>query len=142
MATDPTPDLLFPSSAECRSLGITLPEWLPAMEAAIGFEATKAFLLRHGGRQVAVPVSPSADDVVRGWLRQELGHGRLTVPMGTAARKHRQRLTALSLLREGGSVAQTAARLNVHSRTISAWKADFADRGLLRQTDLAGTPSQ
>lgn len=140
MAHDPTPDLLFPSSADCRSLGIDMPEWLPALEAAIGFDATRAFFLRHGGRQVVIPAA--AAEGARGWLRQELGHGRMTLPMGPAARRHRQRLTALALLRQGRSLAQVAARLNVHSRTVSSWKADFADRGLLRLTALAGSATR
>ncbi len=138
MANDPTPDLLFPSSADCRSLGIKLPEWLPAMEEAIGFEATKAFFLRYGGRQVVLPVSATADDGARGWLRRELGYGWITMPMGPAGRRHRQCLTALALLREGLSISQAATRLNVHTRTVSKWKADFTDRGLLRQPHPAG----
>ncbi|MBP7003760.1 helix-turn-helix domain-containing protein [Amaricoccus sp.] len=140
MSRDPTPDLLFPTCAECQSMGVVVPGWLPAMEAELGSEAVKAFLLRHAGRQVIVPVRATPHDPAKDWLRREIGYGRLTVPMGPAARKHRQRWTALALLRGGSSLAQVAAALNVHSRTASHWRADFLQRGHLRQPHLAGIP--
>jgi len=136
MSHDPTPDLLFPTCAQCESIGGALPDWLPAMEAALGFDATRAFLLRHAGRQIVVPVRKGSAELA--WLRRELGFGRLTVPMGPAARKQRQRWTALALLRDGRSLSQVATRLNVHTRTASKWRADFLRRGLLR-APTAGT---
>lgn len=116
-------------------MGVAMPEWLPEMEAALGFEVVKAFLLRHAGRQVVVPVRATPDDPARDWLRRELGYGRLTVPMGPAARKHRQRWTALALFRDGRSISQVAADLNVHTRTASKWRAAHQ-----RQSLPAGTP--
>ena len=141
MSSDPAPNLLFPTCAECESIGVALPEWLPRMEAAVGVDATRAFLLRHAGRQVVVPARPAADDAPRDWLRRELGYGRLTVPMGPAARTHRQRWTALALLRDGRSLSQVAAAVNAHTRTVSKWRADLLQRGLLR-APTAGTPSR
>lgn len=139
MSHDPTPDLLFPTCAECESIGVALPDWLPAMEAALGFDAMRAFLHRHGGRQVVVPVSATTGDPTRDWLRRELGHGRLTVPLGPAARSLRQRWTALRLFRAGRSLSQVAAALNIHTRAASKWRADFRRRGLLRQPHPSGT---
>lgn len=120
-------------------MGVTLSEWLPAMEAAIGFDATRAFLLRHSGRQVVVPVRSIPDDPAREWLRRELGFGRLTVPMGPATRRHRQLWTARALFSEGASLSQVAATFNVHTRTAAKWRAALTLRGLLGQPALAGT---
>ncbi len=75
MSRDPTPDLLFPTCAECQSMGVVMPEWLPAMEAELGSEAVKAFLLRHAGRQVTVPVPVVGDLHLPELLRRDDGLG-------------------------------------------------------------------
>lgn len=142
MSHDPTPDLLFPTCADCASMGAALPDWLPAMEAAVGFDAIRAFFLRHGGQQVCIPLSATTGDPVRDWLRRELGHGRLIAPMGPAAARLRQRWTALSLFRAGRSLSQVAAALNLHTRTVGKYRTDLIRRGPLPRTPTAGTSSR
>ena len=142
MSHDPTPDLLFPTCADCASMGAAIPDWLPAMEAALGFDAMRAFLLLHGGQQFVVPVSATTGDPVKDWLRRELGHGRLTLPMGPAAARLRQRWTALGLFRAGRSLSQVAAALNLHTRTAAKYRGDLIRRGLLPRTPTTGTSSR
>ena len=43
-------DLEFPSCENCAAIGLYVAPMLRAMEAEIGVEETRAFLLAHGGR--------------------------------------------------------------------------------------------
>lgn len=130
MENDPTPNLLFPTCAECEAMGIPMPEMLSQMEAALGFDVFRSFLLKHSGQQLCIRVRPEGD-AVQEWLNKNAGWGRIIIPRGPSKTTARAQWTALAMLREGRSLRETSRAVNVHHRTVSKWKTNFIDLGLL-----------
>jgi hypothetical protein len=123
------PDI--PSCAEARRVGIRIPDLLVELEAAVGVEETRAFLLRFGGRRIAVGKNPNAGSPAVVWLRAEVGHGDLLVPFGPLGRAARLRWAIYRLAAEGRSVNQIAGLVGCHRRTVETAQQKLRQLGLL-----------
>jgi len=142
----PLPKLTdIPTCAELGSIGVDVPDWLAALEAAFGPSASRRFLEAFAGREVNIPsgnVRGTALDRACGpraarWLQKELGRGKFRVPMALASTTARRRLVILSHLAAGRSLEATAAAAQCHTRTVSAMKTRLRAEGRLSER---GTP--
>lgn len=120
-------------------MGLHVAEMLHEMEADIGPETVRDFLLAHGGREFSIPVRPAIDPVpgrqltATGWLAENVGWGRITLPKGPTAHRARVNYTVLTLRREGRSIGQIATAIGIHSRSVPAILKRLTGRGLLTQ---------
>lgn len=139
MANDLTPHLLIPSCADCAAMGIHVAGFLHDMEAAIGVDTLRDFLLTHGGREVLVPTGrkarsdPDTPTSALDWLTRNVGWGRLTIPKGPVAHRARVSFTVLTMRRDGKSIDQIAVATGIHSRSVSIILKRLAERGLQTQ---------
>lgn len=69
------------------------------------------------------------------WLRDQLGVGKLLIPMGLAAPDARRGCAICARLIGGRSTARIARELRAAGRTISRHKARLARLGLLSSKD-------
>ncbi|MDP5309268.1 MarR family transcriptional regulator [Paracoccus spongiarum] len=112
---------------------------LREMEAAIGADAVRDFLLAHGGRDFSIPArhqidtTPGRQMTATDWLVGNYGWGRIVPPKGPVAHRFRVSFTVLALRREGRSIGQIATALGIHSRSVSKILQRLATRGLLTQ---------
>lgn len=145
MTTDPFPNLLFPTCAECAGIGITaMPDLLWDMEDDCGPEVMKAFVLAHGGREYAVPkeqehVLPFERDPLRladEWMRKRIGVGRITVSKGPGGRNNRVAWTAFKLLAAGASLSAVSEATGSDVRTICNIKAKLRKVGALPEKGM------
>lgn len=114
----------------------TFPGIAGDIEDLIGAELT-ATLLRHwGGLQISIPVKArgsklaeligeqAADDIVR-----HIGPGKITLPCGSM-RGHKFRMAktreeAKRALQAGWSLQQVALQFDLHTRTVSKYRAEL-----------------
>jgi hypothetical protein len=138
-------DLEFPSCENCAAIGLYVAPMLRAMEAEIGVEETRAFLLAHGGRDYAIAARPPAQlpaalRPADAWLRAAKGPGRITLPLGPVARRARIAWTLYRVLAQGASLSGAAARCGCSLRTATGWRARLTRDGLLAPAPAARTP--
>lgn len=144
MRTDPFPNLLFPSCAECAGIGYRhVPPLLWDMEDDCGADVMKAFVLEYGGQTIKVSeafqnafcLASGLDPLTaaRGWLYQNRGSGEIAVPLGPAARAARVAWTAFNMLKDGASLSQVADRAAVDLRTVCNIKNKLRKIGALPQ---------
>lgn len=103
------------------------------IEALIGGELTRLLLRRRGGCQIVVPVraagslmaeiigEEATEEMIRG-----LGAGRVTLPCGDQRGTKGRRAEAKVLLRGGASIHQVARACDLHTRTVSKYRAEIA----------------
>lgn len=105
----------------------------------IGTELTTALLRRWGGQQVNLPARAEGSvlaEVVGVEAAQKIidgiGHGKITLPCGSVRGARRRKAEAIAMLRRGASLAEVAAACDLHSRTVSNYRAEieaeFSDR--------------
>lgn len=147
MTSDPFPFLLSPTCAECAGIGMPdMPPMLWDMEDDCGHEVLRAFLLAHGGQQIALaskPLAETAGDPINTalrWLQGHVGHGRITVPAGPMAYRARLAWTIYHRLMQGQSLAEIAGALHVHTRTVSNHRARLVKIGALPEHIGAAQP--
>lgn len=114
----------------------TFPGLAGQLEEVIGVELTTLLLRRWGGCQVTIPVrargsklaevigEEATEQVIR-----EIGHGKVTLPCGSM-RGHKRRVAetraaAMKALRAGASLAQVALEFDLHTRTVSKYRAEL-----------------
>lgn len=143
MQSDPFPNLLFPSCAQCAGIGIEqIPEFLWALEDELGFDTLRVFLLAHGGRRCDIQKrdgSKVIDELDRlgqayAFTRSYWGHGRIAIPLGPAARRARAAWTAFEHLKQGQSLQTVARLIGCNERQVSRQKAKFIEIGALNIT--------
>lgn len=100
------------------------------IEELIGAELTALLLRRWGGCQINIPTrargskiaevigKDAAETIIR-----EIGHGRLTLPCGSMRGQNRRRAEAMEMLRAGASIQQVALACDLHTRTVSNYRA-------------------
>lgn len=113
------------------------------IEAVIGQELTAALLRRWGGCQIKIPAhargsklaevigEAAAEAVIR-----EIGHGRITLPCGSMRGAKRRRAEAMQMLRAGASLQQVALACDLHTRTVSNYRAEIEAAAGQRQLTL------
>lgn len=95
------------------------------MEDACGEAALFAFLLAYGGREYIGPVEePAVRDgdplsIARHWVHGNVGHGKMTLPLGPAAYRRRLAWTIFDRLSKGHSRAQISQELRLTTRSVS-----------------------
>ena len=102
------------------------------IEEAIGREATLALLGRWGGCQIALPVKAEGSalagvigvDAAAALIRA-FGHGKMTLPCADARGMKRRRAQAIAMLRAGRSLQEVALACDLHTRTVSLYRADI-----------------
>lgn len=132
--TTPPAKLLYPTAAECRRLGLYMPPMIADMEQAVGAKVTRSFLLRHGGKDIAVPVRVKPTDPDRAalaWLLKAYGTGRLTIPFGPISRTARMRWTACRHFEAGRSVRVIAQALDTTERSVTRHRQRLVEAGAL-----------
>lgn len=102
------------------------------IEALIGEELTRLLLKRRGGCQIVVPVKPhgslmaeiigeeATEELIRG-----LGAGRITLPCGEERGAKARRAEAKAMLSAGASIHQVALACDLHTRTVSKYRAEL-----------------
>ena len=102
------------------------------IEAVIGQEATTALLRRWGGCQISLPVKAEGSALAgvigveaATALIQAFGHGKVTLPCADARGMKRRRAEAMAMLRAGKSLQEVALACDLHTRTVSLYRADI-----------------
>jgi hypothetical protein len=102
------------------------------IEAVIGAERTALLLKRRGGCQISIPVRAAgsllaeivgADAAQR--LSDVLGPGRITLPCGHMRGARRRRAEAKAMLAGGASIQAVALACDLHTRTVSNYRAEL-----------------
>lgn len=113
------------------------------IEDIIGPELTAQLLRRWGGCQIKIPRHAegsklaevigvaAAEAVIR-----DFGYGKVTLPCGSMRGAKRRRAEAVAMLRRGASVAQVALACDLHSRTVSNYRADIEAEASAAQLSL------
>ncbi|EGJ20099.1 hypothetical protein RSWS8N_18104 [Cereibacter sphaeroides WS8N] len=113
------------------------------IEALIGQELTTRLLRHWGGCQINIPKhargsklaevigAEAAERVIR-----EIGHGRITLPCGSMRGTKRRRSEAMRMLRAGASLQQVALACDLHTRTVSNYRAALDAEAGHRQMTL------
>jgi hypothetical protein len=117
----------------------TFPGIAGEIELLIGTELTTALLRRWGGCQLNLPARAAGSvlaEVVGVDAAQKIidgiGHGKITLPCGSIRGTKRRKAEAIAMLRRGASLAEVATACDLHSRTVSNYRAEieaeFSDR--------------
>lgn len=108
----------------------TFPGIAGEIEELIGPDLTVQLLRRWGGCQINIPVRanrskmaevigvPATETIIK-----HIGHGRITLPCGSMRGQKRRRAEAMMLLRQGASIQQVALACDLHTRTVSNYRA-------------------
>ncbi len=128
----------------------TFPGIAGQIEEAIGIELTTALMRRWGGLQISIPVRARGSklaevigvDAVEVLIR-DVGHGRITLPCGSM-RGHKRLVSerkagAMQALRAGRSLQQVALEYDLHTRTVSNYRAELEAEAGRRQLSLFDT---
>lgn len=110
----------------------TLPGVAGQIETVIGLELTVLLLRRRGGTQITIPVRPKGSilaeiigaDATRK-LALAIGAGKLNLPCGEMRGARARRSQAKRMLLSGASLQQVALACDLHSRTVSNYRAEL-----------------
>lgn len=118
----------------------TFPGIAGDIEALIGTELAALLLRRWGGCQVNIPTRARGSKMAEvigmdatEMVIRHIGHGRITLPCGSMRGQSRRRAEAIEMLRQGASIQQVALACDLHTRTVSNYRAAL---------DAAGGSSQ
>ena len=102
------------------------------IEAVIGRDASAALLRRWGGCQIVLPVKAEGSalagvigDVAATALIQAFGAGKITLPCADARGARRRRAEAKRMLQGGASLREVALACDLHTRTVSNYRAEI-----------------
>lgn len=110
----------------------TFPGIAGQIEALIGIDLTVQLLRRWGGCQIKIPAQArgsklaevigvdAAEDIIR-----YIGHGKITLPCGSMRGQKRRRAEAIGMLRAGASIQQVALACDLHTRTVTNYRAEL-----------------
>lgn len=120
-----------------------LPGIAGKIEEVIGLEATVLLLRRRGGTEITIPVRTRGS-----WLAEVVGHdnarrmlatfgrGKLVLPCAEMRGQRARRAEAKQMLRDGKSIQQVALACDIHSRTVSNYRAEMERENEKRQLKL------
>lgn len=121
----------------------TFPGIAGQMEELIGCELTTALLRRWGGCQINLPARAKGSklaEVIGEEAAQRIidviGHGKITLPCASMRGVGRRRAEAIEMLRAGASLAQVALACDLHTRTVSNYRAQIDAENGARQFQL------
>lgn len=121
----------------------TLPGIAGQIEEAIGLDLTVRLLRRRGGTEFTIPVRASGSLLAEiigieaaVTLIDHLGPGKIMLPCSQMRGASARRGTAKRMLREGASIAQVALACDLHSRTVSNYRAEIEKEAGERQLRL------
>lgn len=121
----------------------TFPGIAGRIQDLIGTEAATAILRRWGGCQLELPkrtkgseLAAMIGEAATGVLIKELGSGRITLPCGSMRGLGRRRADAMAMLRRGASLQEVALAHDLHTRTVSKYRALIEAEGGGRQKTL------
>lgn len=121
----------------------TFPGIAGEIEALIGAELTAQLLRRWGGCQVNLPTKAAGSklaEVIGEAAAQKIidgiGFGKITLPCGSMRGAKRRRSEAVAMLRSGASLAQVALACDLHTRTVSNYRAQIEAEAGARQFSL------
>lgn len=113
------------------------------IEALIGHELTTLLLRRWGGCQINLPARAKGSklaEVVGENAAQSIidgiGHGKITLPCASLRGVGRRRAEAMDMLRKGASLAEVALACDLHTRTVSNYRAQIDAEAGARQFQL------
>jgi hypothetical protein len=120
-----------------------LPGIAGEIEAIIGLDLTVRLLKRRGGTQIAIPVRAKGSKLseiiglhATERLSLAFGPGKLTLPCGSMRGARARRAEAIAMLRRGASLAQVALACDLHTRTVSNYRAQIEAEGHGKQLKL------
>lgn len=109
-----------------------LPGIAGEIEAAIGLELTLRLLKRRGGTQINIPVKARGSMLAEiiglhatERLIHSIGYGKVTLPCGYMRGAKARRAEAKRMLLQGASISQVALACDLHSRTVSNYRAEL-----------------
>lgn len=113
------------------------------IESLIGQELTTLLLRRWGGCQISIPVRAKGSklaevvglDAAEAVIR-EIGPGKITLPCGSMRGARRRKAEAMAMLRAGASLQQVALECDLHTRTVSNYRAEIEAKQGARQFSL------
>jgi hypothetical protein len=121
----------------------TFPGIAGQIEQVIGCELTAILLRRWGGCQINLPARAKGSklaEVVGEDAAQRIidsiGHGKITLPCGSLRGIGRRRAQAIEMLRKGASLADVALACDLHTRTVSNYRAQIEVEDGARQFQL------
>jgi hypothetical protein len=121
----------------------TFPGIAGEIEGLIGVELTTALLRRRGGCQLSVPRRAKGSllaEIIGLDAAQQMidhfGQGRLTLPCSDMRGAKRRRAEAKAMLRQGASLQQVALACDLHTRTVSNYRAEIEAEAGSRQLAL------
>ncbi len=121
----------------------TFPGIAGEIEALIGAELTTALLRRWGGCQLNLPSRAEGSvlaDVVGIEAARKIidgiGHGKITLPCGSIRGAGRRKAEAIAMLRRGASLTEVAGACDLHTRTVSNYRAELEAEVASRQFSL------
>lgn len=102
------------------------------IEAVIGPEPTARLLRKRGGCQISIPVRAAGSllaEIVGTEAAQRLsdvlGPGRITLPCGHMRGAGGRRAEAKAMLAQGASIQAVALACDLHTRTVSNYRAEL-----------------
>jgi hypothetical protein len=121
----------------------TFPGIAGDIEKLIGVELTTALLRRWGGCQINLPIRVAGSklaEVVGEQAAQTIidgiGHGKVTLPCGSLRGARRRKDEAKLMLRKGASLQDVALACDLHTRTVSNYRAELEAEAGERQYRL------
>lgn len=121
----------------------TFPGIAGEIEALIGTELTTELLRHWGGCQLSIPRRAEGSALARvigvdaaETIIREIGHGRVTLPCGSLRGAKRRRAEAERMLRAGASLQEVARACDMHTRTVSNYRAAIENEANSRQMTL------
>lgn len=100
----------------------------------IGWDLTVRLLRRRGGCEINIPVRPAGSllsEIIgveaTEKLSKEIGVGRIMLPCGSLRGAKARRSEAKAMLLAGHSIAQVALACDLHTRTVSKYRAELED---------------
>ncbi|MCU9850367.1 helix-turn-helix domain-containing protein [Defluviimonas sp. WL0024] len=120
-----------------------LPGIAGEIEAVIGLERTMLLLRRRGGTEINIPVRARGSmlaeiigvDGAEAMIRA-FGSAKIMLPCGHLRGTKARRAEAKKMLRAGASISQVALACDMHSRTVSNYRAQLEAEAGRRQLDL------
>lgn len=107
-----------------------LPGIAGEIEAIIGLDLTVRLLKRRGGTQIAIPVRAKGSKLAEiigqqatERLALAMGPGKITLPCAWMRGAKARRAEAIEMLKRGASLQQVALACDLHTRTVSNYRA-------------------
>lgn len=109
-----------------------LPGIAGEVEEAIGLDLTVRLLKRRGGTEITVPVRARGSmlaEIIGLHAAEKLvaaiGPGKIMLPCGTMRGSRARRAEAIRMLRAGASIREVALACDLHSRSVSNYRAEI-----------------